>query len=147
MVASRRIYTERPSRVGTVALYALVLTVVVAKYRKWPFSPPRKTKTPQPIKAKICGADYVGGTTKVAKVHNDRRGIAARAPHMGEVVDWQIFFPVICSASVPHILYTNRRSFGQGCDFGASHRYASSHGAVAPKTVPLIFGTSKGISG
>ena len=34
-----------PSRVGAVALYT-VLWTVVAKYRKWPFSAPHRTKTP-----------------------------------------------------------------------------------------------------
>jgi hypothetical protein len=33
------------SRVGAVALYT-VLWTVVAKYRKWPFSAPHRTKTP-----------------------------------------------------------------------------------------------------
>jgi hypothetical protein len=46
------------SRVGAVALYA-VSRVMDAKYSKWPFSVPRRTKTPQPIKAKFCGTDYV----------------------------------------------------------------------------------------
>jgi hypothetical protein len=32
------------SRVGAVALYTVLWTVVV-KYRKWPFSAPRRTKT------------------------------------------------------------------------------------------------------
>jgi hypothetical protein len=40
------------SRVGAVALYT-VLWTVVAKYRKWPFSAPHRTKTPQPINTKI----------------------------------------------------------------------------------------------
>jgi hypothetical protein len=42
----------RQSRVGAVALYTVLWTVVV-KYRKWLFSAPRRTKTPQPIEAKI----------------------------------------------------------------------------------------------
>jgi hypothetical protein len=33
------------SRVGAVALYTVLWTVVV-KYRKWPFSAPHRTKTP-----------------------------------------------------------------------------------------------------
>jgi hypothetical protein len=36
---------NRISRVGAVALYT-VLWTVVAKYRKWPFSAPHRTKTP-----------------------------------------------------------------------------------------------------
>jgi hypothetical protein len=51
------------SRVGAVALYTVLWTVVV-KYRKLPFSAPRRTKTPQPIKAKILTIHYVGGPTK-----------------------------------------------------------------------------------
>jgi hypothetical protein len=37
--------TENRSRVGAVALYTVLWTVVV-KYRKWPFSAPHRTKTP-----------------------------------------------------------------------------------------------------
>jgi Trypsin len=51
------------SRVGAVALYT-VLWTVVAKYRKWRFSAPRRTKTPWPINTKIWIIYYVGGTTK-----------------------------------------------------------------------------------
>jgi hypothetical protein len=81
----------KQSRVGAVALYT-VLRAAVAKFRKWPFSAPCRTKTPEPIKVKICPIDYVGGTTKRAKVHNDQLGVAA--PHMNEVVDCRSVFPV-----------------------------------------------------
>jgi hypothetical protein len=57
---------------------------MVAKYKKLPFSAPRRTKTPEPTKAKICTIDNVGGTTKWAKVHNDRLGVT---PNIREVVD------------------------------------------------------------
>ena len=44
-----------------------------------------------------------------------------------------------------HMLYINRRGFGQGCAFGGSHRYISSHlGVIPPK--PLILATPMGIS-
>ena len=42
------------------------------------------------------------------------------------------------------ILYINRRGSGQGCAFGGSHRYISSHlGVIPPK--PLILATPMGI--
>jgi hypothetical protein len=63
---------------------------VVAKYWKWLFFGTLQNKNPLMIKAKICKTDIFGGICKLAKVHNDRRGIAA--PHLGEVVDWWSFF-------------------------------------------------------
>ena len=80
-------------------------------------------------------------------------GWGVAAPHIGEVVDWRSFFFrwfVGQAHSRPralkyHILYINRRGSGQGCAFGGSHRYISSHGGVIPKK-PLIFGTPMGIS-
>jgi hypothetical protein len=68
------------------------------------------------------------------------RGIAA--PHMGEVVDWQSFFSFQRlfgqahsrrQAPESHILYINRRGFGQECTFSESHRYILSHGEVIPE--------------
>jgi hypothetical protein len=49
--ALRRRYVSQKARVGAVALYT-VLWSVVAKYMKWPFSTPRRTKTAQPINVK-----------------------------------------------------------------------------------------------
>jgi hypothetical protein len=74
------------------------------------------------------------------------RGIAT--PHMGGVFDWRsflLFFRLLLGqahsrsqALESHILYFNRRSFGQGCVFWDSHRYISSHKeAVPPKTLSL----------
>jgi hypothetical protein len=57
------------------------------------FSVPPRTKSPQPIKVKICTADNVGRSSKWAKVHNDRLGVTA--PYMGEVVDWRSFSGVL----------------------------------------------------
>jgi hypothetical protein len=44
------------------------------------------------------------------------------------------FFPVVCSASAQTT---------QGCAFGGSYRYISSHERVIPHQKSLIFGTSK----
>ena len=80
-------------------------------------------------------------------------GWGVAAPHIGEIVDLRSFFFrcfVGQAHSRPraleyHILYINRRGFGQGCAFGGSHRYISSHlGVIPPK--PLILGTPMGIS-
>jgi hypothetical protein len=77
------------SRVGAVALYT-VLWTVVAEYRKWRYSAPHRTKTPEPINTKAWAIDNVSGTTKYAEVHNDRLGVAA--PHIGEVYGWWSFY-------------------------------------------------------
>jgi hypothetical protein len=58
------------SRVGAVALYT-VLWTVVAKYRKWPFSALHRTKTPYPINRAV----------KCRHFYNYFRGYGCLVPH------------------------------------------------------------------
>jgi hypothetical protein len=63
-----------------VALY-IVLRVLVAKYRKWPFQHLAE-QNPLTDQSKICKTDYVDETTEQAEVW-----LGVAAPHKGEVVD------------------------------------------------------------
>jgi hypothetical protein len=81
-----------------------------------------QNKTPSPIKAKIEKPNFVGGTIKWAKVHNDRLGVAA--PHVGDVFDRRSFsggFSCKRTADPEHsspTYYTSMDAvFGQGSAF------------------------------
>jgi hypothetical protein len=55
---------------------------------------------------------------------------------MGEVVEWGSFSGVFFAQRTadPELLYIYHRGFDQGCAFGGSQRYISSHGELPPKT-------------
>ena len=64
---------------------------------------------------------------------------------MGEIVDWRIFSGVLIvrqAHSRPrtlesHILYINRRGFGQGCAFGGPINISRPVGKLLPQTPRL----------
>jgi hypothetical protein len=121
-----------------LALY-IVLRVVVAKYMKWPFSTPRRTKHPLTKKSN----DYVVGTTKYrSKFLIISGGITV--PHVGEVVNWRSFLRcfVWLAHSRPralefYVLFINRCYFGQRIALEWSHQYTSSLGGVIPQNLSL----------
>jgi hypothetical protein len=78
------------SRVGAVALYT-VLWTVVAKYRKWPFSAPHRTKTPQPINTKF--EQLIASARPRSRSNFIMIGWWVSAPHIGEIYGRRSFFP------------------------------------------------------
>ena len=74
-------------------------------------------------------------------------GDRGSVPHMGEIVDWQIFSGVLFGnptysrprALESHILglYVNRRGFGQGCAFGGLINISHPVGKLLPQTPRL----------
>jgi hypothetical protein len=125
---------------------------MVAKYRKWPFSAPHRTKTPQPIRAKICTIDNVGKTTKQTKVHKDRSG-GRGSPYRWSLRLAEFSFLVTCwaspqptsSARVPHIIHQSTRFRSRSCHFGGLSDTSHPMAELSPKKT-LIFGTSTRIS-
>jgi hypothetical protein len=134
-----------PSRGVAVALYT-VLWTVVAKYRKWPFSAPHRTKLLNRSKQNFGQLNTSGGQPSWPKFIMIGRVVAA--PHIGEIYGWRSFFfadfsgkPTADPALEPHVLYIKRRGFGQQSALRGSHRHLSSLGGVIPEK-PLILGPS-----
>jgi hypothetical protein len=131
-------YRYRPyfSRVGAVALYT-VLWTVVAKYRNGHFQHLAPLNwSNQKLEQMITSA----GPPTRPKFIMIGRGVAA--PLIGEVYGWRSSFFSRRLLGQAHsrpralesdILYINRCGFGQGCAFWGSLRYISSNGGVIPQ--------------
>jgi hypothetical protein len=111
------------SRIGAVALYT-ALWSVVAKYRKWPFSAPPRTKTLYRSKQKFV--QLIMSAVPPSRPKFIMIGWGVAAPHISEVVVWRRFFPVTSRASaqptpsvrVPHNIYQTTRFWPRMCFLG-----------------------------
>ena len=123
-----------PSHVGAVALYT-VLWAVVAKYRKWPISAPRRTKPLNRSQQKFVQL------RPPRKPKFIRIGWVSRFPIWVKLSTGGVcFFPVFCSASaqptpsarVPHIIYQSTRFQPRICHWGVSSIHLIP-GELSPK--------------
>ena len=126
------------SRVCAVALYAAVLWTVVATYRKWPFRNLTEQKPPNRSKQKC--AQLITSVGSPCRPKFIMIGGGSRFPIWVKLSTGGVFFRCFVQqahsrpqALESHILYINRRGFGQGCAFEGSHRYISSRGELPPK--------------